>query len=73
VNSVMAGCKPEYLPVVLAIAESGCQVETQGSWSQWQVVSGPIAKEIGMNDGAGAFNPEIMQMLRLAVPFSSWQ
>ena len=24
VNAVMAGCKPEYFPVVLAIAESGC-------------------------------------------------
>lgn len=57
VNAVMAGCKPEYLPVILAIAESGCQVETNGFSSQWQVVSGPIGREIGMNDSTGAFNP----------------
>jgi hypothetical protein len=57
VNAVMAGCKPEHLPVVLAIAESGCQVETSGFWSQWQVVSGPIAAEIGMNSSTGALNP----------------
>ncbi|MGI5858524.1 MAG: hypothetical protein ACOX8P_04275 [Tepidanaerobacteraceae bacterium] len=57
VNAVMAGCKPEYLPVVLAIAESGCPTRTTTFWGMWQVVSGPIALEIGMNSGIGAFDP----------------
>jgi hypothetical protein len=43
--------------VVLAIAESGCDIGTTEFWSQWQVVSGPIAQELGMNDGLGAFDP----------------
>jgi hypothetical protein len=51
--AVMAGCKPEYLPVVLAIAESGCPIETTHSLGYWACVSGPIAKEIGMNAGLG--------------------
>ncbi len=54
INAVMAGCKPEYLPVVLAIAESGCPISTTHSLGQAVCVSGPIVKEIGMNTGCGA-------------------
>ncbi|MBI2851126.1 MAG: hypothetical protein HYX80_08835 [Chloroflexi bacterium] len=55
--AVMAGCKPEYLPVVLAIAQSGCPTGSQGNAGYWACVSGPIAKEIGMNAGVGLLNP----------------
>ena len=53
VNAVMAGCKPEYMPVVLAIAENGACVGYGGdsSFAHFYVVSGPIGKEIGMNSG----------------------
>jgi hypothetical protein len=58
VNAVMAGCKPEYLPVVLAIEDSGSQLTTTNCmWGYFQIVSGPIAKEIGMNADQGAMNP----------------
>jgi hypothetical protein len=57
VNAVMAGCKPEHLPVVLAIAESGCSTGTTVFWGQWICVSGPIAKAIGMNTGTGMLDP----------------
>jgi len=57
VCAVMAGCKPEYLPVVLAIAESTCPIGTTHSFGQWLCVSGPIAKEIGMSSGCGMFGP----------------
>ncbi|MBI2851193.1 MAG: hypothetical protein HYX80_09205 [Chloroflexi bacterium] len=55
--AVMAGCKPEYLPVVLAIAQSECPTGTAGAWSQWSCVSGPIAKEIGMNFETAMLEP----------------
>jgi hypothetical protein len=51
--AVMAGCKPEHLPVVLAIAESGCPIESTHSLGQAVCVSGPIVKEIQMNAGMG--------------------
>jgi len=53
VNAVMAGCKPEYFPAVLAIAENGACVGYSGdsSMGHMYVVSGPYAKEIGMNCG----------------------
>jgi len=59
VNAVMAGCRPEYLPVVLAALEAVCTDEfnmhgvlaTTMSVGPVLVVSGPIADEIGMNHG----------------------
>ena len=59
VNAVMAGCKPQYLPVVLAIAENGACVGYGGdsSFGHFYVVSGPIGKEIGMNSGFAFLAP----------------
>jgi len=57
VNAVMAGCKPEYFPVVLAIAESGGGTgDGRGNGGAF-MVSGPIYKEIGMNVSYGRFSP----------------
>jgi len=55
--AVMAGCTPEQLPIVLAIAESGCPTGTTVFNNQWIVVSGPIAKQVGMNSGLGMIGP----------------
>src|ERR1043166_2954987 len=59
VNAVMAGAKPEYFPVILALAAS--QVSARGSTTSssaaMAVVNGPIRKEIGMNWGIGAMGP----------------
>ena len=49
VNAVMAGCRPEYFPVVLAMAESGGGTGDGRGGGGAFVVSGPIYKEIGMN------------------------
>ena len=55
--AVMAGCKPEHLPVVLAIAESSCGTGTTTFHGQWTCISGPIVKQIGMNVGCGMLDP----------------
>jgi hypothetical protein len=57
VNAVMAGCRPEHLPVVLAVAESALPTGTTNFPTQMVVVSGPIVKEIGMNTGCGHLGP----------------
>lgn len=57
INAVMAGCRPEYLPVVLAAVEAACtdQFNMHGLlctlWFSGPVVivNGPIRHEIGMN------------------------
>ena len=62
VNAVMAGCKPEYFPVVLAAVEAVLDpafamhgvLATTDFASPIVIVSGPIAKRIGMNSGCNA-------------------
>src|SRR6266403_830185 len=59
VNAVMAGARPEYFPVILALAATG--VSARGSSSSsvatMAVVNGPVRQEIGMNAGTGALGP----------------
>jgi hypothetical protein len=57
VNAVMAGCKPEYFPVVLAMAESGGGTGDGRGGGGAYLVSGPIYKEIGMNVTNFIFGP----------------
>ena len=81
INSVMAGCKPAYLPVVLAATEAiltddynihGVMATTMGA-SPVLVVNGPIRHRIGMNMGLGSLgqgnraNLTIGRALRLVV------
>lgn len=59
VNAVMAGARPEYLPVILALASTGVSARgsTSSSASAMSVMNGPIRHEIGMNCGIGAMGP----------------
>jgi len=62
INAVMAGCKPEYMPVVLAAVEAALVPEftlhgllaTTYFSGPVIMVNGPIAKRIGMNCGINA-------------------
>ena len=81
INAVMAGCKPEYLPVVIAAVEAVCTDEfnihgvtatTMGA-APVMVINGPIRDKIGMNMKLGALgagnraNATIGRALRLIV------
>ena len=59
VNAVMAGARPEYFPVILAMAASGVTARSSSttSFATIAMVNGPIRQEIGMNSGIGAFGP----------------
>lgn len=62
INAVMAGCKPEYMPVVLAAVEAALIDEfgmhgilcTTMFCGPLVIVNGPVAKAIGMNSGGNA-------------------
>ena len=62
INAVMAGCRPEYLPVVLAVVEAALQPEfsmhgllcTLWFAGPVVIVNGPIARRIGMNSQGNA-------------------
>lgn len=59
VNAVMAGAKPEHLPVILALASIGMtSISTSTtSFACMAVVNGPVRNEINMNSGIGALGP----------------
>ena len=63
INAIMAGCRPEYLPVILAAVEAladpafnldSIQATTHPV-APLIIVNGPIAKEVGINAGYNAF------------------
>lgn len=65
IHAVMAGCKPEYLPVVLGGIKLMLRPElnlnavqgTMGSAAPLMIVNGPYAQKIGLHGGNGCFGP----------------
>jgi hypothetical protein len=64
VNGVMAGCRPEYMPLLLAIVEVMADpqfgLKHGGSTPGWEamiVVNGPIRTQLGFDSGQGAQRP----------------
>ncbi len=57
--AVMAGARPEHLPVILAVASTGERaiLGSTTPFAAMLVVNGPIRNEIGMNSGIGVFSP----------------
>ena len=61
VNAIMAGCRPEYMPVLIALIEAMCDpkygVEHSGNTPGGDtliILNGPIIKELGFNYLQGA-------------------
>lgn len=80
INAIMAGCKPSYLPVVLAAVKAVASDPNQGSMlgmahslSPLVIVCGPIVEEIGLQSGEGGSsaswqaNAAIARALRLCL------
>ena len=55
--AVMAGAKPEYFPVILAIATQAPFGNSTTSMANMIVVNGPACKRLGMNCGTNAMGP----------------
>ena len=65
INAVMAGCRPDYLPVVVAAVEAVCDEAfdlhgvsaTTNAPAPLVIVNGPIREPLDTNSGAGVFGP----------------
>ena len=63
INAVMAGCRPEYLPVIIttieALADPAFNLDsiqaTTHPVAPLVIVNGPVARELGINAGYNAF------------------
>ena len=65
INAVMAGCKPEYMPVIIAAVGAladpkygyhGPATSTGGA-AVFMLINGPIAKQLHINSGDNLFGP----------------
>jgi hypothetical protein len=80
-NAVMAGCRPEYFPLLMLAVEALCEEPfnlygiqaTTHLCAPLVIVNGPVAKELDVNSGHNAFGPgwranaTIGRALRLAL------
>lgn len=65
INAVMAGCRADYMPVVLAAARAmlhvdanaHCVTATLAGAAQALIVNGPIRPQLDINSGLGCFGP----------------
>ena len=65
VNAVMAGCLPEYMPLVIAAVEAACQAAfnlnglqaTTNPVGPLIIVNGPVRKRLDINCGPGVMGP----------------
>jgi hypothetical protein len=81
INAVMAGCRPEYFPVVVAAMRGLCHADfayhgpasSTGGSAIVLIVNGPIATRLGINSGNNVFgqgvraNATIGRAVRLAM------
>jgi hypothetical protein len=75
INAVMAGCRPEHFPVLLAAID--CLAQPQMNHRDMQVsghteapmilVNGPIAKKAGINCGTTAMGPGVVNSANTAI------
>ena len=65
INAVMAGCRPEYLPVVVAAVQAVLETKyglahrqtTTHAGAPLIIVNGPVIGKLGLNYGNGVFGP----------------
>jgi len=65
INAVMAGCRPEYMPAVIAAVEAICDPAfalvgisgTTDAVAPLLILNGPIRSKLDVNSGAGVFGP----------------
>jgi hypothetical protein len=67
INAVMAGCLPNYMPVIVAAVEAMCQEQfnlhgisaTTGGTAPLLIVNGPAVQQLNINSGVNVFGPGV--------------
>ncbi|MBI2906689.1 MAG: hypothetical protein HYX92_03415 [Chloroflexi bacterium] len=75
INCVMAGCRPEHLPVIIAAVEAMAEpafdltviAQSTGPQTPLLVINGPIRKELGINCGRCALGPGAPSRVNTAI------
>ena len=62
VNAVMAGCRPEYMPIIIALTKGLGDPEfrrtlaSTHAWIPYCWLNGPVARQLGIDTGQGQIN-----------------
>ena len=62
VNGVMAGCKPEYMPILIAMTQAmggpdfRRTLASTHAWIPYSWLNGPVARQFGIDSGQGQIN-----------------
>ncbi len=67
INAVMAGCLPNYMPVIVAAIEAMCQesfnlhgiTATTGGTAPLLIINGSVAQQLNINSGVNVFGPGV--------------
>lgn len=64
VNGVMAGCRPEYMPILVALTKALGAPEfrrtlaSTHAWIPYSWINGPVARQLGIDCGQGLINED---------------
>ena len=77
VNGVMAGCPPEYMPILVAFTQAMADgdfrrtLASTHAWTPYAILNGPIARQLGLDCGQGEIssigNAKIGRFINLAM------
>ena len=77
VNGVMAGCPPEFMPLLIAFAKSMCDgdfrrtLASTHAWTPYVWVNGPVGRQLGFDCGQGEItsprNAKLGRFINLAM------
>ena len=69
VNAIMAGCKPEYMPLLIAMTKAMAGPEfrrtllSTHAWAPYCIINGPMARQLGIDTGQGQINEQANMVL----------
>ncbi len=69
VNAIMAGCPAEYMPICMAITRCFANgdfyksLDSTHGWTPYVLISGPLARQLGISYGDGMINEEANKLL----------
>lgn len=64
VNACMAGCKPEYMPILIAMTQAmgggdfRRTLQSTHAWVPYAWLNGPVCRQLGISSGQGEINAE---------------
>jgi hypothetical protein len=81
INAVMAGCRPEYFPVIVAAVEGMTQPQfnlagvqtTTNPVAPFLLINGPVRRALDVNCGAGALGPGRRANATMAILTNRWK